>query len=362
MDIGFVIYGGLDHQSGGYRYDRKLVEYLRNQGDRVELIRLSRRTYSRHLTDSLSQSLQNRLDRPFDVLLQDELCHPSLWRHNPHLTRPSTIVTLVHLLRSDGPPRQLGPVPGRVERRVSRTVERAYLQSVDGAVCTSQQTEQGVQALAEVPSLVAYPAGRNEGPAVEYSHVQDRAQWDPFRILFVGNVVPRKGVTTLLAALEQLEGPWEATIVGNLDAQPTYAQTVKRRIRQRDYDGTVRLTGSLPAAALAVQFERSHALAVPSTYEGFGMVYLEAMEYGVVPIATTDGGAGEFISDGTNGVLVEPDSPRQLRDTLASYRADRESLAACGVAALEIAATHPTWESSMAAIREFLLQLAEDQT
>ena len=57
MKIGFVIYGSLDTLSGGYLYDRKLVEYLRAQGDTVEIISLPWRNYAAHLTDNFSFKL-----------------------------------------------------------------------------------------------------------------------------------------------------------------------------------------------------------------------------------------------------------------------------------------------------------------
>ena len=53
MRIGLVIYGALDTLSGGYLYDRKLVEYLRAQDDAVEIISLPWRNYAAHLTDNI---------------------------------------------------------------------------------------------------------------------------------------------------------------------------------------------------------------------------------------------------------------------------------------------------------------------
>ncbi len=52
MKIGFIIYGSLDTLSGGYLYDRKLVEYFRSQGDTVEIISVPWRNYAAHLTDN----------------------------------------------------------------------------------------------------------------------------------------------------------------------------------------------------------------------------------------------------------------------------------------------------------------------
>ena len=72
MKIGLLIYGSLDTVSGGYLYDRKLVEYLRAQGDTVEIISLPWRNYAAHLMDNF----RFRLPPGLDLLIEDELNHP----------------------------------------------------------------------------------------------------------------------------------------------------------------------------------------------------------------------------------------------------------------------------------------------
>ncbi len=52
MKIDLIIYGSLDTLSGGYLYDRLLVDYLRTQGDMVEIVSLPWRNYTAHLTDN----------------------------------------------------------------------------------------------------------------------------------------------------------------------------------------------------------------------------------------------------------------------------------------------------------------------
>jgi hypothetical protein len=95
MKIGLIIYGSLDTLSGGYMYDRKLVEYLRAQGDTIEIISLPWRNYASHLADNLSFKLPADLD----ILIQDELNHPSLIAANS-TKHPYPIISLVHHLRS----------------------------------------------------------------------------------------------------------------------------------------------------------------------------------------------------------------------------------------------------------------------
>ncbi|MBL7943358.1 MAG: hypothetical protein JNM00_11355, partial [Flavobacteriales bacterium] len=94
MKIGLVIYGSLDTLSGGYMYDRMLVDYLRSQGDTVEIISLPWRNYAAHLTDNFTFKLPSDLD----ILIQDELNHPSLIRSNRY-PNPYPIISLVHHLR-----------------------------------------------------------------------------------------------------------------------------------------------------------------------------------------------------------------------------------------------------------------------
>ena len=74
MRIGLLIYGSLDTLSGGYLYDRKLVEYFRDAGDDVEIISLPWRSYPRHLLDKFSRDLSRRLRAmSADVLIQDDV-------------------------------------------------------------------------------------------------------------------------------------------------------------------------------------------------------------------------------------------------------------------------------------------------
>ncbi|RQH01802.1 glycosyltransferase family 4 protein [Natrarchaeobius oligotrophus] len=357
MHVGLVVYGGLEETSGGFRYDRRLVAHLERRDDDVEVVALPWRSYPRHLLDGFSPSIRTRLDRPFDVLVQDELCHPSLWRHVDRLDRPAAVVSLVHLLRSGRSERSRHRLDPR--RIVDASVERRYLRGVDAAICTSRDTRDRVAELADVPTLVAPPGGRAEGPALDDDRVETRARTiHPLRIAFLGNVIPRKGLPTLLEGLRRADCAWNLTVVGSLETDPAHRESVLSTVRESGLDDRVTLTGEVTDEELEPILERQHVLAVPSTYEGFGMAYLEAMEYGVVPIASAVGGAGEFVEHGRNGYLVEPGAAGAIADIVDRLAANRDELAALGANALETAASHPTWEESMASVRRFLKEQA----
>src|SRR5215203_3408456 len=177
MRIGLIIYGSLDTLSGGYLYDRKLVDYLRSQGDSVEVISLPWRNYLAHLTDNLRFRLPSNLD----VLIQDELNHPSLifanWEKHPY-----PIVSLVHHLRCS----ELRP---KWQNAFYRVVEKKYLQSVDGFIFNSQTTKSVVRGLLVngKPCIVAYPPTDRFGDAISEDEIIERAKGEVLRILFLGN-------------------------------------------------------------------------------------------------------------------------------------------------------------------------------
>jgi glycosyltransferase involved in cell wall biosynthesis len=112
---------------------------------------------------------------------------------------------------------------------------------------------------------------------------------------------------------------------------------------------------------LADLLRAAHVLAVPSSYEGFGIVYLEGMAFGLPAIGTTAGAAGEIISDGKTGYLVTPDDAETLAARLQALASDRDLLAKLSLNALERYKQQPTWAQTAGEIREFLKKQIENR-
>jgi glycosyltransferase involved in cell wall biosynthesis len=201
--------------------------------------------------------------------------------------------------------------------------------------------------------VVAYPSGDRFNVNITPDQVRARAAQTPLKILFVGNMIPRKGLHTLLDALEKVSGNWELVIAGNPNIDRRYAETIQRRLTPQ-----IKLLGSLNDVQLADQFAISHLLVVPSQYEGFGIVYLEGMGFGLPAIASTSGGASEIITHGENGFLIEPNDAASLTHHLQSLIFNHQLLIEMSLNALERFKKHPTWEASMGRVREFLKRIA----
>ena len=350
MRIGFVIYGSLDTLSGGYLYDRKLVEYLRTQGDSVEIISLPWRNYAAHLTDNLTFKLPPNLD----VLIQDELNHPSLIAANAG-KHPYPVISLVHHLRCS----ELRP---KWQNNLYRIVEKKYLQSVDGFIFNSQTTRGVVNGLIgdSKPSTVAYPPTDRFGWTITEAEIKARAATEPFRILFLGNVIYRKGLHTLLNALASVGrnsiSSYHLDIVGSLTTDIDYAAFMQKQVADNGLSSIVHFHGALDNGPLEEILKQAHVLIVPSSYEGFGIVYLEGMAFGLPAIGTTAGAASEIIADGETGYLIAPDDSQTLAARIMSLANDRNLLIKMSVNALKRYESQPKWEQTARQIREFLFE------
>lgn len=352
MHVGLVVYGDLDRRSGGYLYDTALVEQLRRSGEEVTVFSLPERRYVTSLTDNFDRAFRRRLRRAdLDVLVQDELCHPSLVWANRRLDIDAPVVALVHHLRSA---EQYSP--WRTDGY--RAIERRYLSSVDGFVYNSETTRETVAALTDPdPGVVAVPAGDRFERSVTPERVRQRAAEGPLRLVALGNVTPRKGLDTLVTGLARTTGDWELTIVGDDSVNPAYSARLRDRITALGLDDAVTLTGRLTDDEVAAVLERSHLLTMPSQYEGFGIAYVEGMRFGLPALASTAGGAHEVVTDRVTGFLVDPGDASAVVDAVAPLCRNRERLARMGVAALETASGHPTWAETGERIQEFLQSL-----
>jgi glycosyltransferase involved in cell wall biosynthesis len=349
MKLGLLIYGSLETLSGGYLYDRKLVNYLRARGDTVEIISLPWRNYAAHLTDNL----HFRLPADLDLLIQDELNHPSLLCANAR-SHPCPVISLVHHLRCS-------------EQRPAwqnwfyRLIEKRYLDSVDGFIFNSQTTKRVVNSLlgSSKPDIVAYPPTDRFGQGITEAEIEMRArQPGPLRILFLGNLIRRKGLHTLLEAISHQQSAFSLDVVGGLTAEPGYARAMQEKVTIHGLQSTVHFHDPLDNKELVQKLKSAHVLVVPSSYEGFGIVYLEGMAFGLPAIGTTAGGASEIISDGESGYLVPPDDAALLAERLSLLATDRKLLARMSLKALKHYRQQPTWEQTAGRIRDFLHVIA----
>ena len=355
VHIGLVVYGQLDQVSGGNLYDQILVEHLRGRGHDVAILSLPHGSYARHLAQNFSPSLKRRLQERYDVLLQDELTHPSLFRANRAASAP--IVGIVHHLLSS-------EAHAAWQTDLYRRIEERYLKTVGAFVFNSHTTRESVEELLgkKTQNVVATPGGDRLGAKLTGPEIYQRALAEgPLRILFVGNLIERKGLHVLLEALAKLrDQAWHLDIVGSEEMDPAYASRMQQKVDALDLRSRLTLYGVLAGERLAERYLESQLLVVPSSYEGFGIVYLEALGFGVPVIASAAGATDEIVHHESNGFLIQPGDTLSLSRQLERILEDRGLLGRLSLAALESFHAHPTWEQSMDLIETFLKTFDRD--
>ena len=180
---------------------------------------------------------------------------------------------------------------------------------------------------------------------------------DELRILFVGNVIHRKGLHTLLEAVKRQTSKVMVDVAGGLTADPAYVKQIRDFMAMNHLSSFIFLHGPLDNQPLIEMYRRSHVLVVPSSYEGFGIVYLEGMGFGLPAIGTTAGAAGEVISHGQDGYLIQPEDAETLTKHIHALVNDRELLVKLSLNAVRRYQVQPKWNETAKNIREFLQRM-----
>ena len=171
-------------------------------------------------------------------------------------------------------------------------------------------------------------------------------------LLFVGRIEPLKGIDTLIKAiaLMQSEGVYVclAVIGGDAESDSEIPNAEMSRLKamceEAGVSDLVAFLGKRSQDTLPYYYCAAEAVVVPSHYESFGMVALEAMACGVPVVASQVGGLAFLVQDGVTGFTVPVDEPRALADRLTRLSCDPELRKKLGSQAAAVAAEY-AWEN-----------------
>jgi glycosyltransferase involved in cell wall biosynthesis len=334
LRIGLVIYGGLDLVSGGFLYDRQVVRGLRALGHEVEVVALPWRRFGGALAENL-EPWPAGLDH-CEVIVEDQLVHPAVFARHQRLRAP--IVALVH---------NLSCPPGAPAAALPAAVERRYFATVNGVIAVCANTLAEVRALARpLSGVVARAGGDHVRPA------PPRAGDGRLRVLFVGTVMPHKGLHRLLDALAPLPRErWTLDVVGSLTADPHHAALMQARAPDN-----VRFHGELGGDALWERHRAADVFALPSDREAYSLACLEALAFGLPVLVTERGGMGEMIT-GPEGLTLPPDRTERWTEALTRLWREPSSRAAMSDAARARHAAHGSWHQTAVVIAGYLRDL-----
>jgi len=185
-------------------------------------------------------------------------------------------------------------------------------------------------------------------------------------LLYVGRIAPIKGLETLLDAVACLRGaghPARLVVVGGDtdERRDSHEADLRRRAARQGLGDAVTFVGAQPQDRLREYYVAADATVLPSYYESFGMVALEAMACGSAVIASRVGGLQTTVRDGVTGVLVSEGDPCALAETIARVLDDSALRWRLGREGVRWAAAHRWPCVAEAVCREYASLVAEAQ-
>jgi glycosyltransferase involved in cell wall biosynthesis len=322
----FAIPGDLNTLTGGYIYERRLLEELRAQGRDVAYIRLGPsfpNPTTADMADAAARLTAIAADRP---LILDGLVFGSIDTRILGAVQAPVVAMVHHPLAFES---GLNP---DTRDHLFRT-ERDNLTHVAHVLVPSPHTA----------ALLGSDYGVASGRITIARPGTDRPQGlampaVPPMILSVGIVHPRKGHDILLRALAQLlHLDWRAVIVGSRYDEG-HARDLDALNKSLGLAERVTFAGRVERDDLAQYYGTATLFALATRYEGYGIVFDEALSYGL-PIVSCKTGAVPDTVPTSAGLLVAPDNPNAFAQALERLLTDHalrdskaQASAACGAA------------------------------
>jgi glycosyltransferase involved in cell wall biosynthesis len=345
--LDFVYPGDLATLTGGYRYDRRIIEGLCARGWRVTCHALDP-GFPAPSDDALQEADAKLRAIPDGRLtVVDGLAYGAMPEIAAAHAGRIRLVALVHHPLAE----ETGLAPGAAERL--RQSERRALAVARRVIVTSRATAHALEGF-------GVPAARIDvvEPGTDPAPLARGAEAPGLGLLCVGAITPRKGHAVLIDALVRVaDRPWHLVCVGSLDRSPATAADLRHRIGTLGLTDRVTLTGEKTEDAIGAYYDRADVFVLPSFHEGYGMVLAEALAHGL-PIVSTRAGAIPDTVPQDAGLLVPPGDAAALAGALAALL-DAPALQARLAAGARAARDRlPSWDAACSRFADALERVA----
>lgn len=332
MRIALLVPAPFDTVSGGYLYDRRLVEGLRALGHDVRVAELAGGFPMPDKTAMASARAAFLALDGDEVPVIDGLGLPAFADLAADLAARSAVGLIHH-------PTSLEPGP---HQQALAERERALFAACGRLVVTSAYTARGLPPLGADRSRIgvvepgtdpAPRAGGSGGPGA--------------RILSVGSLIPRKGHDVLLRALGRLTDlDWTLRIAGP-PADPVHAEGLAALAEELGLTSRVTFLGAVPDQELEREYATADLFALATHFEGFGMAAAEAQARGL-PLALCTGGAiADLVGPGA-AILAAPGDANSLSRGMRRPLFDTALRAQMAEASWAAGQSLPRWEDRAA--------------
>lgn len=233
-----------------------------------------------------------------------------------------------------------GPLPQAFCRgsRLLAAFVRATLRLADAIVAGYKSECEAFRQLLGSTQVLLFPNAVDHAPYAKLTRSGASPQ-EPLRLLYIGRLVPEKGLAELLEALALTRGRCVETQLVVAGTGP--AETSLREVAADRRLGNVHFVGPVRGAAKMNLLAWAHVFVLPTYHvEGLPYALLEGMAAGLAVIATPVGAIADLVEDGSNGLLIEPRSPPAIAAAIHRLASDRAALAQMSTAARASVVAH----------------------
>jgi len=177
------------------------------------------------------------------------------------------------------------------------------LRLFDAIVTVSNSTKRDLMGFGVKEENIYVIPNATDVPQVE----KNKYDRDEVRILFVGRCCPRKGLHYLFKAVADMKHhKIEVDIVGDLEADKKHVSELYGLLKKLAIDEKVAFHGHVRIEQLWDYYRNADIFIMPSLWEGFGIVFLDAMSFGLPIVSTNVGAIPDLVRHEENGLLVKP--------------------------------------------------------
>jgi glycosyltransferase involved in cell wall biosynthesis len=352
MRILFVIPGDIDLPTGGYRYDRHIILEWRKSRQEVDLISLEG-NYP-FPTDEEKANALKAIEHfpPAEIAVVDGLLGGASPEFLKKLADKMPVVSLLHhpLCLENGLSEQVA--------KELKESEKSGLAWVKAVITTSETTSQTVKDLFKfAPERIHAVLPGVDRPANRAANTPDNDS-NTVKLICVASVIPRKSHRTLLEALAELRNlDWVLNCYGSTQFDEALFLNLKEFIEKNSLTDKVAFHGAVEDKTIEEAYASSDIFVLPSQYEGYGMVYAEAIVRGLPVIGTTGGAIAKTVPPSC-GILIEPENTRQLKQALEKLITDKSLRLEYKENTIRAEPEFPTWQTAAQQFAKRLKELA----
>jgi glycosyltransferase involved in cell wall biosynthesis len=346
--VHFAYPGDLQAKTGGYGYDRQIISQLQKLGWQVNPVPLGS-GFPFPDDETLRQAEEALCALGKDALvIVDGLAYGTFGPIASRLAAKLNLIALVH-----HPLASEGNMSAHQQISLMKS-EREALAHAKTILVTSSATRQQLVSDYDVPVdriVVAIPGTERGIRAKRSSEIP--------QILSVGSLIPRKGHDVLIGALAKIADlAWECRIIGTRTMDIDYDAAIQKQIIDKELTDRIILAGQVDDT----RSELAHAdiFALASRYEGYGMVFAEALSHGLPIIACHAGSVPEVVPSDA-GILVPADDPDAFADALRLVLKDKELSDQMAEAAFGHGKTLPEWAGTAKLIAAALIKATDER-